>query len=179
MEVNQQDFTSSNCVTGPVISDRISTPSGEDLNNQSFLRLMAKVNEKNLIVLENERLANELSLVQSQLTDSLSKVRQFHIELATTKSELEKQKSVITDITEINLRLTNDNSRLERKIKDRDSFIALIASAPHWTYVQQDLGIPLQFTPINRTLFEPTKFHDDLLQHNSNTAEFVGPEHPP
>jgi hypothetical protein len=270
MEVNQQDFTSSNCVTGPVISDRISTPSGEDLNNQSFLRLMAKVNEKNLIVLENERLANELSLVQSQLTDSHSKLRQFdielattkseleekkslitdmieknlrlanddsrlrrkiedrdriiessaieknlilleneclvnelsllqsqltdsssklqmfqnvHDELATTKSELEKQKSVNTDITEINRRLKNDNSRLKRKIKDRDRLIAssraiaLKPSAPHWTYFQEDLGVPLQFTPINRTLFEPTKFHGDLLglHHNSNTAEFVRP----
>ncbi|EFX85997.1 hypothetical protein DAPPUDRAFT_98362 [Daphnia pulex] len=171
MEVNQQDFTSSNCVTGPVINDGISTTSGEDLNNQSFLRLMAKVNEKNLIVLENERLANELSLLQSQLTtDSNSKLQMFqdvHDELAITKSELEKQKSVNTELTEINLRLTNDNSWLRRKIKDKDK---LIASAPHQTYVQEDLEVPHQFTH-NRTLFKPTKCHGDLLQHNSNTEE--------
>ncbi|EFX83082.1 hypothetical protein DAPPUDRAFT_100994 [Daphnia pulex] len=107
-----------------VINDGFSTPSGEDLNNQSFLRLKAKVDEKNLIVLEKERLANELSLVQSQLTDSHSKLRQFRIESATTKSKLEKQKSLITDITEKNLRLTNDDSRLRRKIEDRDRIIA-------------------------------------------------------
>jgi hypothetical protein len=255
MEVNQQDFTSSNCVTRPVISDRISTTRGEDLNNQSFLRLKAKFDEKNLIdmdterlanglslvqsqltdflskvrqfdielattkseleekkslitdmtevilrlanddsqlrqkiedrdriiessaieknlvVMENERLANELSLLQSQLTDSSSKLREYqnvHDELATTKSELEKQKSVNTDITEINLRLTNENSWLRQKIKDMESYIA---SAPHQTYVQEDLGVPHQFTPINRTLFEPTKCHGNQLHHNSNTEE--------
>jgi chromosome segregation ATPase len=79
--------------------------------------------EKNQIVLENQRLANELSLVQSQLTDSHSKVRQFHIELATTKSELEKQKNVSTDMTVKNIRLTNDDSRLRRKIEARDKII--------------------------------------------------------
>jgi chromosome segregation ATPase len=105
----------------PVINDGFSTASGEDLNNQSFLRLKA---ETNLIVLEKERLSNELSLVQSQLTDSHSKLRQFRIESATTKRKLEKQKSLITDITEKNLRLTNDDSRLRRKIEDRDRIIA-------------------------------------------------------
>jgi hypothetical protein len=168
MEVNQQDFTSSNCVTGPVISDGISTTSGEDLNNQSFLRLKAKVDEKNLIDLDTERLANELSLVQSQLTDSHSKVRQFHIELATTKSELEEKKSLISDMTEEILRLTNDNLRLRQSVEDRDR---IIVSAPHQTYVQEDLGVPHQFTPINRTLFEPTKCHGNQLHHNSNTEE--------
>jgi hypothetical protein len=94
----------------PEINDGFSTPSGEDLNNQSFLRLMA--DEKNPIVLENQRLANELSLVQSQLTDSHSKLRQFRIESATIKSKLEKQKRFITDITVKNIRLTNEDSRL-------------------------------------------------------------------
>ncbi|EFX74568.1 hypothetical protein DAPPUDRAFT_108769 [Daphnia pulex] len=102
----------------PAINDEFSTPSGEDLNNQSFLRLM---DEKNLIVLEKERLENELSLVQSQLTDSHSKLlQQFHIELATTKSELENNKREISDIKEKNLRLANDDSCLRRKVEDRD-----------------------------------------------------------
>ncbi len=114
-----------NYATTPAINDEFSTTSGEDLNNQSFLRLMAE--EKNLIVLENESLVNELSLVQSQLTDSHSKLRQYqnvHIQLANTKSELEEKKSLITDITEKNLHLINENSGLKRKIEDRARLIA-------------------------------------------------------
>ncbi|EFX65569.1 hypothetical protein DAPPUDRAFT_264522 [Daphnia pulex] len=110
----------------PAINDEFSTPNGEDLNNQSFLRLM---DEKNLIVLENQRLANELSLVQSQLTDSHLKLRQFqnvHDQLAIIKSELEEKKSVITDMIEKNLRLANDDSRLKRKVEDKDRMITLI-----------------------------------------------------
>jgi hypothetical protein len=113
-----------NYATNPVIDQEFSTASGEDLNNQSFLRLMAE--EKNLIVLEKERLANELSLVQSQLTDSHSKLQMFQNvqdELATTKSELENNKRVITDITEKNLRLTNEDLRLRRKIKITNRFL--------------------------------------------------------
>jgi DNA repair exonuclease SbcCD ATPase subunit len=105
----------------PVINDEFSTASGEDLNNQSFLQLKAKVDENNLIVLEKERLANELSLVQSQLTDSHSKLQMFQNvqeELASTKSELEEKKIVVTDLTEKNLRLTNNDSRLRQKIED-------------------------------------------------------------
>ncbi|EFX89187.1 hypothetical protein DAPPUDRAFT_232780 [Daphnia pulex] len=105
----------------PVINDGFSTTSGEDLNNQSFLRLM---DEKNLIELDKERIANELSLVQTQLTDSHSKLRQFRIESATTKSKLEKQKRFITDITVKNIRLTNEDSRLRRKVEDSDRLIA-------------------------------------------------------
>jgi chromosome segregation ATPase len=75
--------------------------------------------EKNLIVLENQRIANELSLVQSQLTDSHSKVKQFRNESATIKSELEEKKSLITD-------MTDENSRLGRKIEDKDRTIRLI-----------------------------------------------------
>jgi hypothetical protein len=104
--------TNQHALPRPVINDGFSTASGEDLNNQSFLRLKAKVDENNLIVLENERLANELSLVQSQLTDSHSKLRQFRIESSTTKSKLEKQKRFITDITVKNIRLTNEDLRL-------------------------------------------------------------------
>ncbi|EFX72141.1 hypothetical protein DAPPUDRAFT_111093 [Daphnia pulex] len=109
----------------PVINDGFSTSIGEDLSNQSFLRLMATVEEKNLIALENQRLANELSLAQSQLTDSSSKLQMFqnvHDELATTKSQLEEKESLIFDMTEKNLSLTNENSRLRRKI-DRDRLL--------------------------------------------------------
>jgi chromosome segregation ATPase len=116
--------TKQHALPRPLINDGFSTASGEDLNNQSFLRLKAKVDEKNLIVLENQRLANELSLVQSQLTDSHSKLRQFHNKLATTKSKLEEKESLITDMTEKNLRLANDDSRLRRKVEDRDRIIA-------------------------------------------------------
>ncbi|XP_046458799.1 uncharacterized protein LOC124205414 [Daphnia pulex] len=118
------------CVTGPVINDGISTTSRDNLNQQSFLSLMGKMmDEKKLLLLEKERLANELSLLRSQLTDSNSKLQMFQNvkdELAITKSELEKNKSVITDITEINLRLTNDNSLLRRKIKDRDGQLSAV-----------------------------------------------------
>ncbi|XP_046438578.1 myosin heavy chain, striated muscle-like [Daphnia pulex] len=107
----------------PVINDGFLTASGEDLNNQSFLRLKEKVDENNLIVLENERLANELSLVQSQLTDSHSKVKQFRIESATTKTKLEKQKRFITDITVKNIRLTNEDLRLRRKLESTNYFL--------------------------------------------------------
>ncbi|XP_046639648.1 paramyosin-like [Daphnia pulicaria] len=107
----------------PVINDGLSTASGEDLNNQSFLRLKAKVDENNLIVLENERLANELSLVQSQLTDSHSKLREFRIESSTTKTKLEKQKRFITDITVKNIRLTNEDSRLRRTLESTNYFL--------------------------------------------------------
>ncbi|EFX68298.1 hypothetical protein DAPPUDRAFT_260344 [Daphnia pulex] len=119
----EPDFACSNqhALPRPVINDGFSTASGEDLNNQSFLRLM---DETNLIVLEKERLANELSLVQSQLTDSHSKLRQFRIESAATKSKLEKQKRFITDITVKNIRLTNEDSRLRRKVEDSDNLIA-------------------------------------------------------
>ncbi|EFX65570.1 hypothetical protein DAPPUDRAFT_264520 [Daphnia pulex] len=105
-----------NFATNPVVDQKFSTASGV-LNNQSFHRLMA--DENNLIVLEKERLANELSLVQSQLTDSHSKLRQFRIESVTTKSKLEKQKNLIIDMTVKNLRLTDANSRLRRKVEDR------------------------------------------------------------
>jgi hypothetical protein len=119
--------TNKHALTRPVINDGFSTTSGDDLNQQSFLRLKAKVEEKNLILLENERLANELSLLQSKLTDSSSKLQMFqnvHDELATTKSELENNKRVMTDMKEKNLRLKNDDSRLRRKIEDRDRLIA-------------------------------------------------------
>jgi chromosome segregation ATPase len=85
--------------------------------------------EKNLIVLENQRLANELSLVQSQLTDSHSKLRKFRIESVTSKSKLEKQKNLITDMTVKNLRLTDANSRLRRKVEDRDRIISHLTSS--------------------------------------------------
>ncbi|EFX66503.1 hypothetical protein DAPPUDRAFT_116339 [Daphnia pulex] len=42
-------------------------------------------------------------------------------ELETTESELENNKSIITDITKINLCLTNDDLRLRRKIEERDT----------------------------------------------------------
>jgi hypothetical protein len=80
----------------------VSTPKGNDLNQQSCLPLMAKDDDKNLTVLENERLENELSLLQSQLTDSSSKLKMFQNvrdELATTKSELEEKKIEMTDMT--------------------------------------------------------------------------------
>ncbi|EFX66492.1 hypothetical protein DAPPUDRAFT_116338 [Daphnia pulex] len=113
------------CVSGPVISDGISTTSGDDLNQPRFLRSMAKMTDEiNLILLENERLANELSLLQSQLTDSNSKLQMFqnvNDELEITESELEKNKSVFTDITKINLCLTNDGLRLRRQIEERDT----------------------------------------------------------
>jgi chromosome segregation ATPase len=115
-----------NYATKSVIDQNFSTASGV-LNNQSFHRLMA--DEKNLIVLENQRLANELSLVQSQLTDSHSKVKQFRIESVTTKSKLEKQKNLITDMTVKNLRLTDANSRLRRKVEDRDRIISHLTSS--------------------------------------------------
>ncbi|XP_046439456.1 centromere-associated protein E-like [Daphnia pulex] len=107
----------------PVINDGLSTASGEDLNNQSFLRLKEKVDEKNLIELENQRLANELSLVQSQLTDSHSKLRQFRIESSNTKTKLEKQKRFITDITVKNIRLTNEDLRLRRTLESTNYFL--------------------------------------------------------
>jgi hypothetical protein len=55
---------------------------------------MAKDADKNLTVLENERLENELSLLQSKLTDSSSKLKMFqnvHDELATTKANWKKR----------------------------------------------------------------------------------------
>ncbi|XP_046439460.1 myosin heavy chain, striated muscle-like [Daphnia pulex] len=116
-----------NYATKPVIDQNFSTASGV-LNNQSFHRLMA--DEKNLIVLENQRLAKELSLVQSQLTDSHSKVKQFRIESSvTSKSKLEKQKNLITNMTVKNLRLTDANSRLRRKVEDRDRIISHLTSS--------------------------------------------------
>jgi chromosome segregation ATPase len=115
--------TKQHALPRPEINDGFSTANGEDLNNQSFLRLKAKVDETNLIVLENQRLANELSLVQSQLTDSHSKLRQFRIESATTKSKLEKQKRFITDITVKNIRLTNEDSRLRRTLESTNHFL--------------------------------------------------------
>jgi chromosome segregation ATPase len=47
-----------------------------------------------------------------------------HDELATTKSELENNKREMNDMKEKNLRLTNEDSRLRRKIEDRDRLIA-------------------------------------------------------
>ncbi len=90
------------CATKLAIDKGLSTPSGDDLNQQSCLPLMAKDDDKNLTVSENERLENELSLLQSKLTDSSSKLQMFqnvHDELATTKSELEEKKREMTDMT--------------------------------------------------------------------------------
>ena len=117
--------TKQHALPRPEINDGFSTANGEDLNNQSFLRL--KEDEKNLIELEKERIANELSLVQSQLADSDSKLRQFqnvHDELETTKCELEEKKSEMTEIIGENLQLTNENSGLWRKIEAKDRVIA-------------------------------------------------------
>ncbi len=90
------------CITGTVIIDGILTTSGDNLNQQWFPRLMAKVmDEKNLILLEKERLVNQLCLLQSQLTDSnykLQIIQNVHDELAITKGELEKKKGVMTNI---------------------------------------------------------------------------------
>jgi hypothetical protein len=90
------------CATKLAIDKGVSIPSGDDLNQQSCLPLMAKDDDKNQTVLENERLENESSLLQSQLTDSSSKLQMFqnvHDELATTKSELEKKKREMTNMT--------------------------------------------------------------------------------
>jgi hypothetical protein len=89
--------------------------------------IASSVIENNLIVLDKERLENESSLLQSQLTDSSLKLKMFqnvHDELATTKSKLKNNKREITDMKEKNLRLTNEDSRLRRKIEDRDRLIA-------------------------------------------------------
>jgi hypothetical protein len=88
---------------------------------------MAKDDDQNLTALENERLENELSLLQSKLTDSSSKLLQYQNvqdESATTKSELEEKKREITNSKEKNLRLTNDDSQLRREIEDRERLIA-------------------------------------------------------
>jgi chromosome segregation ATPase len=105
------------CATKLAMDKGVSTPSGDDLNQQIGLPLMAKDDDQNLTVLENERLKNELSLLQSQLTDSSSKLEMFqnvHDELATTKGELEYSKRVITEISELNLRLTYEELEKER-----------------------------------------------------------------
>jgi regulator of replication initiation timing len=47
-----------------------------------------------------------------------------HDELATTKSELEEKKGVITEIIAENVHLTTENSGLMRKIEARDRLIA-------------------------------------------------------
>jgi hypothetical protein len=112
------------CTTKPVIDDGFMTTSEDNLNQQTILRFMGKViEENNEILLDKERLTNQVSLLQSQLTDSNSKLRQYqnvHDELATTKSELEETKREMTDITvEKNLRLTNDDSQLRRELEDR------------------------------------------------------------
>jgi chromosome segregation ATPase len=96
--------------------------------------------EKNQIVLEKERLANELSLVQSQLKDShsnLQMLQKVHDELATTKRELENNKRQMTDIeskfesknktiseleTEI-LRWTENDSQLRQKLEETDRLL--------------------------------------------------------
>ncbi|EFX68816.1 hypothetical protein DAPPUDRAFT_329741 [Daphnia pulex] len=179
----EPDFacTNQHALPRPVINDGFSTASGEDLNNQSFLRLMDETNlinvhdelattknelennkremtditeknlsltdensrlkrkidrdrirssnraiEKNLILLHKERLVNHVNLLQAQLTSNsnLQMFQNLHIELADTKSELEEKKSLITDMTEKNLRLANDDTRLRRKVEDRDRIIA-------------------------------------------------------
>jgi chromosome segregation ATPase len=111
------------CTTKPIIDDGLITTSEDKLNQLTILRFMAKIiEENNQILLEKERLTNQISLLQSQLTDSNSKLRQYqnvHDELATTKSELEEKKRLITDIAEINLHLTNDDSQLRRELEDR------------------------------------------------------------
>jgi chromosome segregation ATPase len=87
----------------------------------------SRANENNLFVLDKERLENELSLLQSQLTDSSSKLQQYQNvqdELATTKNELEEKKREITDIAGENFHLTKENSGLMRKIEARDRLIA-------------------------------------------------------
>jgi peptidoglycan hydrolase CwlO-like protein len=89
------------CATKPAINDELSTPIGDDdLNQHNCLHhLMDKVfNEKTQILLEKERLANELSRLQYQLMDSNSKLRQSQNELAITKSQLENNKRLITDV---------------------------------------------------------------------------------
>jgi chromosome segregation ATPase len=83
--------------------------------------------EKYQILLDKERLENELSQVQSQLADSSSKLQMFqnvHDELAATKSELEETKSLNSANTGENLHLTNENSGLRRTIEDRDKIMA-------------------------------------------------------
>jgi hypothetical protein len=83
--------------------------------------------EKYQILLDKERLVNELSLLQSQLADSSSKLQMFqivHDELAATKSELEETKSLNSANTGENLHLTNENSGLRRTIEDRDKIMA-------------------------------------------------------
>ncbi len=94
-------------------------------------RLRRKIEDRDrmitLIVLEKESLANELNLLQSQLTDSSSKLQMFqnvHDELETTKNEREEKKSEMTDIIGENLQLTNENSGLRRKIEAKDRVIA-------------------------------------------------------
>jgi predicted nucleic acid-binding protein len=145
----------------PVINDGFSIASGEDLNNQSFLRSM---DETNLIVLENQRLANELSLVQSQLTDSHSKLRQFRNESATTiKSKLEKQKRFITDITEKNLRLTNNDSRLRRKIEDKDRIIASSAIENNLIELEKERLV----NELSLVQSQMTDSHSKLLQYQN------------
>jgi hypothetical protein len=129
--------------------------------------MMKSIDEKKEILMEKERMANELSLLQSQLTDSHSKLRQCQTELAITKRELEEKKSVITDITETNLRLINDNVQLRQNVEDSERYIAFsraIALQPlarPWTHFQEYQGDHEQITP-HKTLSEPQNCHGDL-----------------
>jgi hypothetical protein len=50
-------------------------------------------------------------------------VKQLRIESTTTKSKLEKQKNLITDITLKNIRLTNEDSRLRRTLDSTNHFL--------------------------------------------------------
>ncbi|XP_046443776.1 synaptonemal complex protein 1-like [Daphnia pulex] len=167
------------CATKPATNDEFSTPSGDDLNQQSCLPLMAKDDDKNQTVLENERLENELSLLQSQLTDSSSKLKMFqnvHDELETTKNELEEKKREISDIKEINLRLTNDDSQFRREIKDRDNLIAssqVELKKFRTSFDEQKLDkVHDQLATINKLAEESAQLADerqvavDLLQSN-------------
>jgi chromosome segregation ATPase len=104
-----------------------STPVIEIPEIETACLASSRANENNLFVLDKERLENELSLLQSQLTDSSSKLQQYQNvqdELATTKNELEEKKREITDITGENFHLTKENSGLMRKIEARDRLIA-------------------------------------------------------
>jgi hypothetical protein len=130
---------------------------------------------KNKAITKLQEQNRESQVELEQLRTCLNEQQLDTRELAVATRELESKNTTISELETENLRLAVNDSQLRRNIEDRDRIIA--SSAIEKNLIHSSLPIPIQFTPINRTLFEPTKFHGDLLglHHNSNTAEFVRP----
>ena len=117
----------------PIVDTKVLTASGDAPDSEIIRRLVKKTEEKNAFATENQKLANKITRLQSELADSKLKFEsEWHNvqdELTLKKCELEAKRRDITDLEEKNCRLKNNETSLRSNMEDKDLLLATTQAA--------------------------------------------------